>query len=249
MFFAAHEIPPTSPRKRPRPVGQRPRAWRSRAGQAAPPLGESRGPGRPEHRAERGGGAAAREPRGQLCPRREGAETGPLPSKAEAALGSVGTDPSRSPAPGGRPRRGSRGSRGRGGRSRSLRPPLIQSRARTAPPPPRAPPSRPRHPGNTPAPSGRAASRPLRSGSAARAAGTPGRPSAWGSGWGTAVPGCPRPDPPHQPPATSPARPHSGWGRSEPALWPSGELREKGVGLWPYRVAAHVAVKVFLCGR
>lgn len=154
--------------------------------------GRGRGPGAPgpaeqlRRRARAGGwrpqlrgaGALPGERSGRLCPGRvgrrergkEGAGAGPLPGKAEAAPGGAGTDPPRSPAPRGRPRRGSRDSRGRGGRSRSLRPPLIQSRARAAPPPPRAPPSQPRHPGDAPAPSGRAASCPaltsLRSGPA-----------------------------------------------------------------------------------
>lgn len=175
-FFPAPEISPQSPRSRRGPDqpgrgSRRPRASRSRGrpGRAAAGRRPHR-PGTGASPAQRGRGRGrywertAREglPRGGKAPR-----PGPLPSRRRAAArrgearrGGSGhpaakrSGPPRSPAPRGKALQGARGARGRGGRSRSLRPrrpPLIQSRARTAaaaaaappPPPPPAPPSRP----------------------------------------------------------------------------------------------------------
>lgn len=81
-------------------------------------------------RTERAGPAAGRPPGRAL--RHRGGSGHPAVKEAP-----------RSPAPAGRALREARSARGRGGRSRSLRPPFIQSSARCAAPPPPAPPCRP----------------------------------------------------------------------------------------------------------
>ncbi|XP_037982864.1 translation initiation factor IF-2-like [Motacilla alba alba] len=106
----------------------------------------------------------------------------------------------------------------------------------TRPPLPAAP-----HPALRPGhPSSSAPLRPPRSGR-----GRPAPSERLGLGLGHSRARLPAARPARQRSATSPARlppAPAVAGGSEPALWPSGDLREKGVGLQPCRVAAHVAL-------